>query len=257
MACERWSSQSNKPEGTRTGRFALTRRQRLIGLGTSGPVDRSCNRYADAVRRNRYIGVCIGPPGIGKTLSGRTYSGVDECAAIDVVAEVDHGPCDTNQLETMLNGPMDLVPMTLSYAEDIVSWCYPPPYDCYDMNAADPAFLADPGNRFYAVIENERLIAFRSFGADGQVPGGPYDASALDTGGGLRPELIGQGIGNATIRTGLAFGDRLFQPDAFRVTIASFNRRALHVVTRLGFERVAHFNANTTGRAYDVLVRRC
>lgn len=151
---------------------------------------------------------------------------------------------------------MRVVAMTPEYAADIVTWRYPAPYDCYDVINVEPAFLLDPGNGFFALLsESDDLIGFRSFGPDGRVPGGEYDDSALDTGGGLRPSLTGQGLGRQAIQTGLEFGRRLFAAPAFRVTVASFNTRALRVVTSLGFGPVSSFAATTDGRSFQILVR--
>jgi [ribosomal protein S18]-alanine N-acetyltransferase len=123
------------------------------------------------------------------------------------------------------------------------------------MSGPDAAFLAGPESGFFALTEAGDLIGFRSFGADGQVPGGAYDSSALDTGGGLRPDLTGRGLGREAIATGLAFGRERFAPAAFRVTVASFNLRALRVVEALGFRRVDRFRATTSGRSYEILTR--
>ena len=131
--------------------------------------------------------------------------------------------------------------MTAAYAAEIVTWRYPPPYDCYDMTGGSAAFIAGPESGFYALTDGDELIGFRSFGADGRVPGGAYDDSALDTGGGLRPDLTGKGLGRAAIGTGLEFGRREFAPAAFRVTVASFNERALRVIRSLGFRPASSF----------------
>jgi ribosomal-protein-alanine N-acetyltransferase len=145
--------------------------------------------------------------------------------------------------------------MTAEYAADIVTWQYSVPYACYDMTGVAPDFLIDPTSGFYALVDHGGLIGFRSFGPDGRVPGGRYDSSALDTGGGLRPELTGQGLGREAISTGLAFGVRQFAPPAFRMTIAAFNIRAQKVVQLLGFEAVGRFAASTDGRDYDIFTR--
>lgn len=148
-----------------------------------------------------------------------------------------------------------IAPLTGEHAEDVATWRYEAPYDVYDMVGAKPEELLDPDAGFYAVMAHDRLIGFRSFGADGRVPGWDYDDAALDTGGGMRPELTGHGLGRAVISAGLAFGRARFAPDAFRVTVASFNTRALRTVQSLGFERVGAFRATHEARSFDVLVR--
>jgi [ribosomal protein S18]-alanine N-acetyltransferase len=150
---------------------------------------------------------------------------------------------------------MRIVEMTPARAAEIAGWRYPAPYDCYDMTGADPAALADPGSGFFALTDETGLMGFRSFGPDGQVPGGAYDASALDTGGGLRPDLTGRGLGREAIATGLEFGQERFRPAAFRVTIAAFNVRAQRVVTALGFRPAGSFRGSVNGRDYVILVR--
>ncbi|OPG01684.1 hypothetical protein B1L11_44035 [Microbispora sp. GKU 823] len=151
---------------------------------------------------------------------------------------------------------MEIVGMTEEYAADIVTWRYPAPYDCYDLVGADPAFFTDSRNGYFALVNEGRLIGFRVFGADGRVPGGEYDESALDTGGGLRPELTGRGLGRRAIATGLEYGAARFRPAAFRVTVAGFNIRAQRVLQGLGFVPSATFDATTDGRRFVILTRR-
>jgi [ribosomal protein S18]-alanine N-acetyltransferase len=145
--------------------------------------------------------------------------------------------------------------MTAQYAVAVSAWRYPAPYDCYDMTGVDPGFLADPASGFFALLDGDELAGFRSFGSDGRVPGWDYDNSALDTGGGLRPDLTGLGLGRQAIQTGLDFGRSRFCPVAFRVTVAGFNRRAQRVVAALGFRMAGGFEGSADGRRYDVFVR--
>ncbi|PJJ53646.1 acetyltransferase (GNAT) family protein [Mumia flava] len=150
---------------------------------------------------------------------------------------------------------MEIVDLTTEHADDIVTWRYPEPYGCYDLTGMEPQHFTDLTNGFFALVDSERLIGYRCYGAEGQVPGFAYDDRALDIGGGLRPELTGQGLGHEAISTALDFARARFAPSQFRVTVAEFNVRALKVVDALGFSAVDKFESPANERPYVVLTR--
>ncbi len=144
-------------------------------------------------------------------------------------------------------------------ATAIVAWRYDPPYDFYNWSSdADDeiAAMLDPVNHVVTIREADLgLVAFCSFGADGQVPGGDYSAEALDLGLGMRPDLTGRGLGNAFVAAVIAEAEVHEMPKRLRVTIAEFNHRARHVWERAGFRFVQRFLAEESAIPFIILTR--
>ena len=177
------------------------------------------------------------------------------CGIIDW-SSAHHGPLlyDLASAVMYLGGPDRATAMTSAY---LAAGPLTTHYQCYDQAGADPAYFLDPASGFRALVDDEgALIGYQSFGPDGRVPGGAYDDSALDTGGGLRPELtgLGRGLGRRAIAVGLAYGRSQFRPAAFRVTAADFNARARRVVESLGFTRTSSFDAATDGKRFSIFL---
>jgi DNA transposition AAA+ family ATPase len=63
---------------------------------------RRFTEFCDSCRRYRYIGLCYGPPGVGKTLSARTYSRWDSVKQSDRWSA---GPAETPLLDTVFYTP--------------------------------------------------------------------------------------------------------------------------------------------------------
>jgi [ribosomal protein S18]-alanine N-acetyltransferase len=146
--------------------------------------------------------------------------------------------------------------VTPASAREFASWRYPPPYSVYDAELGDWERYVDPAWNYRAVEdENGQLVGNCCFGEDARVPGGRYDDQAVDVGGGMRPELTGQGRGRAFLAALFGEAERLFPGRPLRVTVAGFNRRALRAVRAAGFVEVERFR-NPSGDEFAILVRQ-
>jgi [ribosomal protein S18]-alanine N-acetyltransferase len=111
--------------------------------------------------------------------------------------------------------------------EQLRAWRYPPPYDFYDGDIDPPL---NPERYFVALDRESELVGFYYFEEK------PPD---LDFGLGLRPDLVGQGLGLDFFNVGLAFARERYEPRRVYLHVAAFNERARRVYERAGFEVVS------------------
>ena len=158
--------------------------------------------------------------------------------------------------------PLHFSPLTETQARAIAGWRYEPPYNFYNADADpdDLQELLDRASPYYAVTdEHGELVGFFCFKATAQVPDGhavgAYDEpGALDIGLGLHPDRTGLGLGLAFVLAGLDFARATFAPTAFRLSVVTFNRRAILVYERAGFLATHTFVNRTNGDAYEFVV---
>ena len=142
-------------------------------------------------------------------------------------------------------------PMSEEHAREIAAWRYEVPYDFYDTvnDQDDLAELLDPKRRegayFSAFDERGALVGFFQFENKGQ---------SVEVGLGLRPDLTGKGLGLGFLLAGLEFARRRFSPARFRLSVATFNERAIRVYERAGFQRVKVFTHHTNGGEHPFLL---
>ena len=155
-----------------------------------------------------------------------------------------------------------LKPITPCDARAISRWRYGGPYSIYDGDPTSVDALLEPGLFYHSVYDKRGdLVGYFCFGEDARVPAGRrlgvYEIEpALDVGLGMRPDLTGQGLGEEFVHAGLRFARETYAPPAFRLTVATFNRRAIRVYERAGFETVETFGPATPDGGREWLLMR-
>jgi [ribosomal protein S18]-alanine N-acetyltransferase len=64
---------------------------------------------------------------------------------------------------------------------------------------------------------------------------------------GLRPDLAGHGVGESFVRACLRFASAALGARSYTLTVAAFNRRAITVYERAGFQEAERFEHFTNG----------
>jgi RimJ/RimL family protein N-acetyltransferase len=123
-------------------------------------------------------------------------------------------------------GDLSIAPLTSAETEALAGWRYEPLYDFYDGDF-DP--VLNPERYFIARDETDELVGFYYF---------EQKDDALEYGLGLRPELVGHGLGPDFVQVGLEFGRDRFRPQRVILSVAAFNERARLVYERAGFHGV-------------------
>lgn len=153
---------------------------------------------------------------------------------------------------------LTIAPMDRATALRIARWRYPPPYDFYNIEdepIAFAAFLAGHESGYYRILAGSELVGFCCYGEEARVPGGDYSAPAVDIGLGLRPDLTGRGQGRRYFDAVTAFAEREFRPPALRLSVATFNARAIKLYHNAGFREIQRFAATFSGRPFILMLR--
>ncbi len=137
--------------------------------------------------------------------------------------------------------------MNCEDATEISKWIYQEPYSIYSLDGSDSCTneLLN-GFNFSVNDEESNLLGYYCFGQSAQVPVGKQfnaytDDDVTDIGLGIKPSLCGQGLGFDFLSHGLEFARNNLSATGFRLTVASFNERAIKVYERIGFKKVNSF----------------
>lgn len=136
--------------------------------------------------------------------------------------------------------------MTKKRALQILNWSYEPPYDFYNNEVTEIAIHELISGDYQVVVdETTDLVGFYCVGGPAQVFAGllvgVYESPCVDVGFGMRPELTGQGYGGDFVSFILKDVRSQHGDETLRLTVATFNKRAIHLYEKLGFVKSKTF----------------
>ena len=148
-------------------------------------------------------------------------------------------------------GRMTIAKMKQSEAVEIADrWKYDGEYAFYDMTAdpEDYKEIVSPelrGDKYFSIYAGETLAGFFCVEREG---------TDVELGLGMRPDLTGQGRGRAFLEEILCFVREHYEFEKLWLSVAAFNRRAIHLYEQAGFIKTGTAQVPTNGGVYDFIL---
>lgn len=138
--------------------------------------------------------------------------------------------------------------MTEKYAIEVLCWKYEHPYDFYNQVLTSHAIMELTGKKYYIVLDQfDVLVGFFCVGAPAQVPAGyphgAYKETCVDIGLGMKPAFTGRGLGLSFFSAILDFVAESYEKMDIRLTVATFNKRAIRLYEKAGFVEQTKFQS--------------